>query len=60
VKYIILIFSLWFIGGLISLLILRRFKLPPIYRFLLFIEGLIGLIFVLIFKGTIDEKRNEK
>jgi len=51
---------LWFLGGLISLLILRRFKLPPIYRFLLFIEGLIGLIFVLIFKGTIDEKRNEK
>ncbi len=59
-KYLIIVLTLWFLGGFISLVVLRRYKLPMLYKILLFIEGLLGLLFILFFKGTINDKKNTK
>jgi hypothetical protein len=48
---VLLIIILWFACGFLSLYLLRRDNLPPVYRVLLVMEGLLGLIFILIFKG---------
>jgi len=46
-----LIVAIWFACGFLNLFILRRENLPPIYKILLVLEGFVGLIFILIFKG---------
>ncbi|MBP8612761.1 MAG: hypothetical protein KBI30_02015 [Candidatus Atribacteria bacterium] len=47
--------SLWFLGGIVTNILLRKEKLEPIYRVLLFFEGLLGLMFYLLFKGALPK-----
>ncbi|MFU2157909.1 MULTISPECIES: hypothetical protein [Caldisericum] len=53
-RMIIVIISIWFVTGILTNILLRKEKLPPLYRVLLFLEGLIGLLFYLMFKGAGD------
>jgi len=46
----------WFGCGTISLILLKKEELPPIYKVLLFMEGLIGLLFIVFLKGGKNEK----
>ncbi len=51
-----IVIAVWFICGVISNMIAKEENLSSGYRFLLFLEGFIGLFFLFIFKG----KKNEK
>jgi hypothetical protein len=59
-KYFLIIISVWFLGGIISLVLSSRYKLPFTYKLLLFLEGVIGLIFLLFFRGIIEEGLTRK
>jgi|GEM_PF-1117688 len=50
--FLLVFVIVWIISGIITNILLRKEKLPPLYRFLLFLEGLIGLLFYLMFKGA--------
>lgn len=52
--FLLMIIILWVISGIVTNILLRKEKLPPLYRFLLFLEGLVGLLFYLLFKGAGD------
>jgi len=54
--YLWIIIAVWFICGIISNIIAKEENLSLGYRFLLFLEGFIGLLFLFIFK----DKKNEK
>ncbi|MEA3313184.1 MAG: hypothetical protein U9Q18_02265 [Caldisericota bacterium] len=51
-----IVIAVWFTCGIISNIIAKEENLSSGYRFLLFLEGFIGLSFLLIFK----DKKNEK
>ncbi|BAL81200.1 hypothetical protein [Caldisericum exile] len=51
---LIVIIILWIVSGILTNILLKKEKLPPLYRVLLFLEGLIGLLFYLMFKGAGD------
>ncbi|MCD6106675.1 MAG: hypothetical protein J7J57_00420 [Caldisericaceae bacterium] len=51
-----IVIAVWFICGIISNIIVKEENLSSGYRFLLFLEGFIGLFFLFIFK----DKKNEK
>lgn len=52
--FFIVLIIVWIVSGLLTNVLLRNEKLPPLYRVLLFLEGLIGLLFYLMFKGAGD------
>lgn len=49
---VLILVVVWIISGIITNILLRKEKMPPLFRVLLFLEGLIGLIFYLLFKGA--------
>ena len=50
-----IIVILWVLSGITTNILLRKEKLEPIFRVLLFLEGFIGLLFYLLFKGALPK-----
>jgi len=48
-----IVITTWFICGILSNIIVRKENLSPGYHVLLFLEGFIGLLFLLVFKKEI-------
>ncbi len=53
---LLIIVLIWLGCGLLSLALLKKENLPLTYKVLLVMEGLIGLLFILFFKGGKNEK----
>lgn len=53
--YLIVILIVWFLCGIVSNIILRKSKLPPLYKLLLLLEGAIGLLLLFIYKGSSEK-----
>lgn len=52
--FVVVLIVIWIISGILTNILLRKEKLPPLFRILLFLEGIIGLFFYLMFKGAGD------
>lgn len=48
--YVIMLIVIWLFCGVISNLLMRHQSLPKLFRILLLLEGLLGLIFIPIFR----------
>jgi len=47
--YVVIMIMTWLFCGVISNFLMRHQSLPKLFRLLLLLEGLLGLIFILIF-----------
>lgn len=50
--FFVVVIIIWVLSGIFTNILLRKEKLPPLFRVLLFLEGFIGLLFYLMFKGA--------